>query len=263
MIKRRQTLVLTVLRWTTTLAIIGSHTALAEEVSVAVASNALQAVNEIKKQFEKTTGNRVLVSSGSTGKLYTQIVNGAPYDIFMAANSREPERLEKGNAIIPGTRMTYAKGRLVLWRHASANATANPESLRNYLDSANFNRLTLANPKTAPYGYAAQEFLIHEKIWNQIQSKLIRAENVTQAFQYIQSQNADLGFVAYSQIKAYTKPADGSSYWLVPENLYTPINQQAVLLKHAQGNLAAREFMNYLSSPKIVKLLKDNYGYGV
>jgi len=236
----------------------------AEEVSVAVASNALQALNEIKKRFEKNTGIKVSVSSGSTGKLYTQIVNGAPYDIFLAANSSEPLRLEQANATVSGSRFTYAVGRLVLWSNSTpiqpvTNGSAAPIS--QLVDSSSLKRITLANPKTAPYGLAAQQYLQSMKLWDALQNKLVRAENVTQAFQFIQSQNVQLGFVALSQIKAYPGHINEKDYWLVPQQLYTPIEQQGVLLQRASDNNAAKQFMKYLASPEVKKLLRERYGY--
>jgi molybdate transport system substrate-binding protein len=232
----------------------------AAEVSVAVASNALQAMKDIKGRYEKATGNTVLISSGSTGKLYAQIVNGAPFDIFLAANTREPLRLEKAKAIVPGSRMTYAVGRLVLWNNALQVKVGAP--IQQLLSSSDLKRITLANPRTAPYGFAAQELLQSLKLWDAIQGKLIRAENVTQAFQFTQSQNVQLGFVALSQIKGYQGHVKENDYWLVPQKYYTPIEQQGVLLLHASNNVAARQFMEYLKTPQVKQLLQERYGYG-
>ena len=243
--------------------LINMSLAQAGEVTVAVASNALQALKDIKQRFEKSTGNTVLISSGSTGKLYTQIINGAPFDVFLAANSREPERLEQAKAIVPGSRITYAEGRLVLWAHGKIEGASGDSSLLSqYLSSPKLSRITLANPKTAPYGLAAQQYLQNTQQWNAIQGKLIRAENVTQAFQFTQSQNVQLGFVALSQIKGFPQPINEDEYWLVPQNYYAPIEQQGVLLKRAEHNTAAQKFMSYLKSAEVKQLLHDRYGYG-
>ena len=232
----------------------------AGEVSVAVASNALQAVKEIKARFEKKTGDKVLISSGSTGKLYTQIVNGAPFDIFLAANAREPKRLEQAHDIVPGSRKTYAVGRLVLWNNSQQEKSGT--TVQQLLSSPDLKRITLANPKTAPYGYAAQQYLQAMKLWETLQSKLIRAENVTQAFQFTQSQNVQLGFVALSQIKGYQRKINANDYWLVPQKFYNPIEQQGVILMRAKNNASAKELMSYLHSKQIKQLLAEHYGYG-
>jgi len=225
-----------------------------------VASNALQAMKDIKKRYEKKTGNTILISSGSTGKLYTQIINGAPFDIFLAANAREPKRLEQAKAIVPGSRITYAIGRLVLWNNAIVNN--NGKSVSLLLSSPDIMRFTLANPKTAPYGLAAKQFLQSMQLWNSLRGKLIQAENVSQAFQFIQSKNVQLGFVALSQIKGYRGNIKKSDYWLVPQKYYKPIEQQGVLLSHAATNAAARQFMDYLKSQEVKQLLQERYGYG-
>ena len=240
--------------------VFGAGVSAAGEVSVAVASNALQAMKDIKGRFEKSSGNKVLISSGSTGKLYTQIVNGAPFDIFLAANAREPQRLEQAHGIVPGSRVTYAIGRLVLWNNALHGASG--ATIQQLLASADLKRITMANPKTAPYGYAAQEMLQALKLWDGVQGKLIRAENVTQAFQFTESQNVQMGFVALSQIKAYQGQIKESDYWLVPQKLYKPIEQQGVLLLRAKDNVAAKQFMDYLRSAEVRQLLQERYGYG-
>lgn len=227
----------------------------AEPLRIAVASNFLTPARVLAERFEAVTGQVVKISAGSTGKLYAQIVNGAPYDLFFAANAREPERLDRQGLIVPDSRFTYALGRLVLWSLDAGRLQADGAA---WLKQGGYKRLSLANPNTAPYGAAAISALRTLGIADQNRSRLVRGENVSQAYQFVASGNVDAGFVAFSQIK--DRP-DGS-YWHVPESYYPPIRQQAVWLKRAQDKPKAGAFMAWLRRPEIAALIRS-FGYGL
>ena len=219
-------------------------------ISVAVAGNFTTPFKEIARRFEEQTSIHVIPAFGSTGKLYAQIRNGAPFDAFFAADMNRPLRLEENDLIIPGSRITYAVGKLVLW---SPDTTINPEKV---LKSGKFERLAIANPVLAPYGEAAEQVLTSQGLLDRYQDRLIRGENISQAFQFVSTGNADLGFVALSQLQIPGNPASGSS-WLVPQSLYKPIVQQAVLLTYKDD---AKKFMDFVTSPEIKALIQE-YGY--
>lgn len=232
----------------------------AEQITVAVASNALSALRVISSEFEKQTGHSVQISSGSTGKLYAQIVNGAPFDIFLAANEREPKKLEQLHLIVPNSRFTYALGKLVAW---SPDASLfQVKEINEVLVSKTVMRIAIANPRTAPYGMAAEQALQKLGVWAQLQVKIIRGENVSQTYQFAMTKNAQVGFVAKSQIQNDAKHPEGS-YWEVPEELYAPISQQAVLLLRSQHKTAANEFIEFIKSDKVKDILTKQFGYGI
>lgn len=231
----------------------------AQTVRVAVASNALGAIERLAQEFEPDSGIDVLISSGSTAKLYAQIVNGAPYDVFLGANEREPQRLEQAGLVQAGSRFTYAVGRLVLW---SAQAGRLHENGAQVLTGGDFHYLALANPRTAPYGVAAMQVLQALGLEQALRAKIVRGENVGQAFQFVASANAELGFVAASQLVAL--PADRrGSQWVVPADLYTPVTQQAVVLKAARDLAAAQAFMHFLRSARAQHILQHEFAYAV
>lgn len=232
----------------------------ADQINIAVASNALAAVKVISSEFEKQSGHTVIISSGSTGKLYAQIVNGAPFDVFLAANEREPENLERKNLITPKSRFTYAVGKLIVW--SSDDSLLQSSDIKNLLVSRSVSRIAIANPKTAPYGVAAQQVLKKLGVWDSLQQKIIRGENVSQSYQVAMTNNAQIGFVAKSQIQSDSHKSEGS-YWEVPQELYQSINQQAVLLLRAQNNTAANEFVKFIKSDKVKEILTIQFGYGV
>ena len=230
----------------------------ADTLKAAVASNALKAMTEIGERFEKQTGNTLLISAGSTSKLYTQIINGAPFDLFLAANVREPAKLDQAGLIVPGSRFTYAVGRLALY---SKNMATIGKDGATFLRSGKYQRLAIANPEIAPYGHAAQEVLQSLGLWPGIAAKLVRGQNIGQAFQFTVTGNTDAGFVAWSDVKQMGE-ASGSA-WLIPQKLYSPLQQQAVILKRCASVKTAQAFVSFLRSPAISKLLDDKYGYGV
>lgn len=229
----------------------------AAEVRLAVASNFLGPVKALAQQFEAETGHRVMVSSGSTGKLYAQIINGAPFDLFLAANSREPQRLEDENRIQPASRYTYALGVLALWVPAAKPDDA--ADARSAFKPANGQRVAIANPRTAPYGSAAKAVLQAWGQWDSLRGRLIRGENIAQAYQFAASGNAGFAFVALSQLLDPKLPPAGY-YWRIDPALYPPIRQQVVLLNRAADKPAAAAFWRYLKSASARERIKA-FGY--
>lgn len=239
------------------IALILPATTQAAGIRVAVASNFLLPLKHLVGTYQKKTGDRVTISSGSTGKLYAQIVNGAPYDVFLAANSREPARLEKDGIALAGSRFTYARGKLALWYPAG---DAQQAGFKQLLSSRVFSRLALANPKTAPYGAAAMSVLQKLGLAKTLRGKILRGENVSQAFQYIDSGAADLGFVALSQLQVMGYTNSGK-VWLVDEKNHQPILQQAVIVKASAKRKSAEKFLAYLKSGQVRNTIAQ-FGYG-
>ncbi|MEJ2346426.1 MAG: molybdate ABC transporter substrate-binding protein [Gammaproteobacteria bacterium] len=227
----------------------------AGEVHVAVAANFLSTVKVLIRRFESDHKGRVLLSAGSTGKLYAQIMHGAPYDLFLAADSRRPRLLAENGNGIADSRFTYALGQLVLWSRKPDLVDGHGRVLHG--DAVQ--RLAIANPKTAPYGAAARQVLQHLKLWKRYRGRIVRGDNVGQTFEFIASGNADAGFVALSQVKRYRSGHSGS-LWQVPADLHDPIEQQAILLTRARGNATARAFVAFLRSDAGRRIIRDS-GY--
>lgn len=226
----------------------------AGQASVAVASNFAAPMKQLAAQFEQATGHTLLISTGATGKFYAQIKNGAPFDVFLAADDATPARLmREGDAV---ARQTYAIGRLVLWSATPGYVTGNDDVLRQ----SRFKRLAIANPKLAPYGAAAVEVLTRLKLADRVHAKLVIGENIAQTYQFVASGNAELGFVALSQVTQDGKLARGS-VWLVPASLHAPIRQDAVLLRRGEPNAAARALFDFLKSPAAALTLTRSFGY--
>lgn len=223
-----------------------------ETVHVAVASNFADAITEIARRFERQSGRKVVLSFGSTGKHYAQIKNGAPFDLFLSADAQRPKLLETDGAGVAGTRFTYAIGRVVLWSPAGGLVDGAGAVLR----SGGFDHLAIANPRLAPYGAASQQVLEALGLWDELQSRIVRGENIGQTLQFVRSGSAELGFVALSQITRPGRTPRGS-YWEPPQSLYTPIEQQAVLLK---DSAPARAFVDYLRGDEAAKIIRG-YGY--
>lgn len=228
----------------------------ADEISIAVAANFTDATRDIVPLFEKATGHTVKVSFGSTGKLYAQIEHGAPFEVFLAADSKRPKRAEGEGLAVEGSRFTYAMGKLALWS-PKAGAFDDAET---YLKSGNFKRVAMANPKTAPYGLAAQQVMQHIGVWKPLQPKLIRGDSIAQTFQFAATANTEVGFVALSQVNAWKK-SEGTK-WEIPQSYYAPIEQQAVLLKKGADNKAAKAFLDFLKSDE-ARAVITGYDYGV
>ena len=239
--------------------LMGTSQAVADELKVAVASNFYPTMKIIAKRYElRTAGSsahhKVILIPGSSGKHYAQIMNGAPFDVFFSADIERARMLEQEGKIVAGTRFTYALGKLILW-----------SSIDNYVDSKgetlnkkDFRYLAIANPKLAPYGKSAEEALRSLKLWTNLKERLVQGENIAQTFQFIASGNAKLGFVAYSQIMNPGLSIDGS-FWEVPQSIYKPIEQQAVLLK---DSYIGREFLSFVKGDESVDIIYES-GYGL
>lgn len=231
--------------------------ALADEVQVAVAANFAAPIEEIGKAFSQTTGHQLKVSTGASGKFYAQITNGAPFQVFLSADEEKPGQLEKDGLAVQGTRFTYAIGKLALWSSNPALVDASGK----VLSKGTFNKIAIANPKTAPYGEAAIETLTSLKLKSQLEPKFVMGENIAQTYQFVTTGNADIGFIALSQITKDNKITGGSA-WIVPEKLYSPIKQDAVLLLNGKDSAAARQLLAFLKSDAALKIIRS-YGYGV
>lgn len=223
-------------------------------LKVAVAANFTAPMKAISKGFEAATSHQVSVSFASSGKLYAQIRNGAPYHLFLSADSHKPQQLISDGLAMEANRITYARGTLVLW---SAEKSL---PLEKMLKTGEFKKLAIANPKLASYGYAAVEVLEKLGIASAVKSKLVKGDNIAQTYQFVSSGNAELGFVAISQVVA--GGSDGGSRWLVPKHLYSEIRQDAVLLNSASDNSAAKQLFDYLQTGKVKTLIKE-FGYAV
>jgi len=226
-----------------------------ETIRVATASNFLSPLKNLKIQYETESGQILHISSGSTSKLYAQIINGAPYDIFLSADQSTVGKLIKNNEAIANTEFIYAIGKLVLW---SAKKKRSVLLLQNDFKNRRFRHLAIANPKLAPYGRAAIEVMKNLELYDTLHPRLVYGENIGQTFQFVYSGNAELGLVALSQLKQLNEVG---SYWEIPLDLYRPINQSAVILSRANDNVAAKSFMRFLKSPKIQHELSRQYGY--
>jgi molybdate transport system substrate-binding protein len=231
--------------------------ALADDAVVAVAANFKDAMDRLEMEFESSSNHRLTVAIGSTGKLYAQIVNGAPFDAFLAADQERPKRLEVERKAAAGSRFTYAVGRLALW---SADPAQVGKDGVTTLRAGAFRRLAIANPDLAPYGAAAMDVLRALELEGTLKPKLVMAENIGQTFAFIASGNAELGFVALSYVLSPQNDTQGSR-WEVPAELHTPIRQDAVLLSRAAQNGAAASFLDFLKSAAARETIVQ-FGYG-
>lgn len=226
----------------------------AETIYVAIASNFAKPAQEIARQFEKKTGVTVSISAAGTGVLANQIKNNAPYQVFLSADATTTKMLAQANLAVESSEFTYARGQLVL---LNANgALINPAQV---LTAMKYQRIALANPKLAPYGVAAYAVLKHYKLLPAVESKIVEGDNINATYQYVASKNADLGFVALSQV-ILDKDIKTTSYWRIPAAITPLIEQNAILLTKGQSNKSAREFLNYLQS-SAAKLVIAKYGY--
>ncbi len=223
-------------------------------VSVAVAANFTATAKQIATDFEATSDHTVVLSFGSTGKLYTQIAHGAPFDVFLAADRTRPQKAIDEGLAVADSRFTYASGKLVLY---STDADLVDDEGR-VLGTTRFARLAIANPATAPYGTAAVEVLQALGAHDSVADRIVRGDNIAQTLQFVMTKNAQLGFVALSQVIN----TSGGSRWIVPESMYTPIRQDAVLLKRGADNVAARAFIDFLKGDKARRIIRA-FGYGL
>lgn len=232
-------------------------TVLADEVTVAVAANFTAPMKQIVADFEKATGHKVALSFGASGKFYAQIKNGAPFQLFLSADDEKPAQLEKDGLTVPGSRFTYAVGTLVLWSAKPGFVDPKGEVLRK----GSYNKIAIANPKLAPYGTAAMEVLTKQGLLAAVQPKIVMGENISQTFQFVGTGNAELGFVALSQVMKGGKIVNGSA-WVVPGSVHTPIRQDAVLLLKGKGNPAAEGLASHLKTDRVKALIRA-YGYEI
>lgn len=227
----------------------------AEDVQVAVAANFAGPFQKIAADFTAQTGHKAVAITGSTGKFYTQIKEGAPFEVLLAADDDTPKKLEDEGLAVKGQRFTYAKGKLVLW-------SAKPGLVDDkgaVLSQGMFAHLAVANPKLAPYGAAAVQALKGLGVYDALASKIVQGDNIAQTQQFIATGNAELGFVALSQVAPPDKPAVGS-WWMVPAKLYSPLLQDAALLKKGEHSGAAIALLKYLKSDKAHAII-HSYGY--
>ena len=229
----------------------------ADEVRVAVASNFLSPMQQLAADFEMTTGHRAVVVTGATGKFYAQIKNGAPFDLLLAADDETPARLEREGDGVPGTRQTYAVGRLVLWSARAGVVDSAGEVLRR----GGFRHLAIANPKTAPYGAAAIEVMRRLGVHDALAGRFVQGENIAQTHQFVSTGNADLGFVARAQVSRDGRLTGGSG-WVVPAELHPPIRQDMLVLTRGRDNPAAAALHRYLTSPAAAAVIRS-FGYAL
>jgi len=227
----------------------------AAEALVAVAANFADAAGTLKAEFEADTPHALTLTTGATGKLYAQVRTGAPYDVLLAADRKRPAKLAEAGEIVPGSRFTYAVGRLSLWSHDPDRI---PDGGLNALDPAEIDRFAIANPALAPYGRAAKQALTHHGLWQRLAPRIVRGENVGQAFSMIATGNAEMGLVATSHAIA----RDGGGRRDVAARAHAPIRQDAVRLRRAADNRAAEAFLRFLRTPAARRVIR-RFGYRV
>ena len=227
----------------------------AAEVKVAVAANFAKTLEDITAQFEKDTGHKVLATPGATGKFYAQIVNGAPFEILISADDETPRKLAKEAKAITETQFTYAIGTLALWS-PDANLV---DQGGGVLKTDKFKFLAIANAKVAPYGQAAVQTMLKLGVLTKLEPRVVQGENIAQTYQFVTSGNAQLGFVALSQITENGKVKSGSA-WIVPQEFHDQIKQDAILLNNGKDSIAAKALLDYLKSDKAKKIIAS-YGY--
>jgi len=245
-----------ILRFITLLALlVAPALAHAEEVSIAVAANFTAPAKLVAAAFEKDTGYKAMLAFGATGKFYAQVKSGAPFDVLLAADDETTARLAQEGAATPASRFTYAVGRLVLWSAKAGYVNDKGEVLKK----GEFRHIALANPKLAPYGAAAIEVLTALKLLDAVQPKFVQGENIAQAYQFISTGNAELGFIALSQIMKDGGITEGSA-WVVPASLHQPIRQDAIILNRGVGKPAAEAWIQFLKSDKAKAIIRS-FGY--
>ena len=224
-------------------------------VLVAVAANFSKPMTEIAAEFEKATGHSAHLSFGSSGKFVAQMENGGPFEVLLSADEKGPEKLEQAGLTVPNTRFVYALGKLVLWSATPGYV----DDQGKVLTTGGFKHLALADPKLAPYGAAAIEVLKKMKLFDKLSPLFVQGENIAQTYQFISTANAELGFVALSQVIENGKIATGSG-WIIPDDQYAPIRQGAVLMKKGAENPAAPTLLAYLKSAQALAII-EKYGY--
>jgi molybdate transport system substrate-binding protein len=234
----------------------------AGEVTVAVAANFTAPMQKIAQAFEQDTGHKAKLAFGSTGKFYAQIKNGAPFAVLLAADDETPERLEKEGLALAGTRLTYATGRLALWSKQPHLVDNRGDVLRsNNLEAIGIFKIAIADPRLAPYGAAALEVIQGLGVQAAVTPRLVQGESIGQTYQFVSTENAQLGFVALSQISFDGRITQGSA-WVVPQTMHTPLKQDAVLLNSGKDNAAALALLKYLQGDKAKSIIRQ-YGYAL
>lgn len=233
----------------------------AAELSVAVAANFTAPMQKIAAAFEQTSGHRLALAFGATGKFYAQIKHGAPFTVLLAADAATPARLEEEGLAVAGSRFTYAIGKLVLWSRQAELLGEGKDEGKKVLSKGEFAHLAIADPKLAPYGAAAMQTLTRLGLADALQSRLVYGESIGQAYQFVASGNAELGFVALAQVLEDGKLHAGSA-WMVPDQLYEPIRQDAVILRNGSEQAAAAELLEFLRSSTAQDIIRA-YGYGL
>jgi molybdate transport system substrate-binding protein len=236
---------------------LSAFAAQADTVLVAVAANFTKPMTEIAAAFEKATGHSADLSFGSSGKFVSQLENGGPFEVFLSADDKNPIKLEQTGLAVASSRFTYALGKLALW-------SATPglvDEQGQVLSKGGFKHIALADPKLAPYGAAAVEVMKNQGVFDKLQPLFVQGENIAQTHQFVSTGNAELGFVALSQVIDNGKITGGSG-WIIPSNLYKQIRQDAILLKNGAENPAAPALMTFLKSPEALAIIKK-YGYGL
>lgn len=237
------------------LAVCTAGSAQADEVQVAVAANFTAPLQAIAADFEKDTGHKLIAAYGATGQFYAQINNGAPFEVFLSADDSTPQKLENEGDTVKGSRFTYAIGTLALWSAKDGYV----DSQGKVLSDNQYQHLAIANPKAAPYGLAATQVLARLGLTDQVKARIVEGQNITQAYQFVSTGNAELGFVALSQVYKDGKVSGGSA-WIVPADMHDPIKQDAVILNKGKDNPAAKALVDYLKGPKAAAVIKS-YGY--
>ena len=227
----------------------------AAEVKVAVAANFAKPLEEITVQFEKDTGHKVLATPGATGKFYAQIINGAPFEVLISADDETPRKLAREAKAIAETQFTYAIGTLALW----SPDTNLVDHGGGVLKTDKFKFLAIANAKVAPYGQAAVQTMLKLGVLTKLEPRVVQGENIAQTYQFVTSGNAQLGFVALSQITENGKLKSGSA-WSVPQEFHDQIKQDAILLNNGKDSMAAKALLEFLKSDKAKKIIAS-YGY--
>lgn len=225
----------------------------AEEITIAVAANFNFAMEELVTAFETESGHKVNVAYGSSGRLYAQIVNGAPYQLFFSADQEKPQALVEEGLAEESNHFTYAVGTLLLWWLES------DKDIYEVLNNGSLERIAIANPRVAPYGKAAMQVLESLGLVEQYENRLVMGENVSQVYQFTATGNTEAGFIALSQISQFDNPLLGTG-WIVPPQLHEPIYQDVVLLKNAENNLVAKAFLDFIKGEQ-AKTIIDRFGY--
>ncbi|WP_319381044.1 molybdate ABC transporter substrate-binding protein [Thiomicrorhabdus sp.] len=234
-----------------------SGAAIADTAKIAVAANFTKTIEKVGEAFSQKTGHELKFAFGPTGKLYAQIKNGAPFDAFFGADERRPLKTIEDGTGVKESYFVYAQGQIALY---SANFPVK-EAPQQVLKEAKFNHLAIANPKTAPYGERAQAFLKSQGLYDGVKGKIVNGESIAHAFQYVATGNAEIGFVALSQLVDPQSPVyQKGQYWIVPQQDYAPIKQGALILKRGENNAAVKAFMEFIKTPQALEII-HSYGY--